>query len=77
METFTVGQERLGHPRNPDFLLQHGELAAVCHGWEVFAAYEHETAEPAPACRAGIAARAPDACRTPDVPSGPGAPGVR
>jgi SAM-dependent methyltransferase len=76
METFTVGQERLGHPRHPDFLLRHGELAAVCHDWEVLAAYEHETAEPAPACRAGIAARAPGAFRALDVPSGPGAPSV-
>jgi hypothetical protein len=28
-ETFTVDQARLGHPTNPDFLLEHGELATL------------------------------------------------
>jgi SAM-dependent methyltransferase len=61
VETFLSGQERHGHPRNPDFLLRPGELAALCRGWEVLASYEGETSTPAPACRAGIAARAPAA----------------
>jgi SAM-dependent methyltransferase len=29
-ETFADGQERLGRPRNPDFLLQAGELFRIC-----------------------------------------------
>jgi SAM-dependent methyltransferase len=29
-ETFAAGQERLGRPRSPDFLLQPGELFRVC-----------------------------------------------
>ena len=57
METFTVGQERLGHPRNPAYLLQPGELVASCRGWSILATYEGTGA----ACRAGIVARAPDA----------------
>lgn len=28
-ETFTIGQRERGHPRNPAFLLQHGELARL------------------------------------------------
>jgi SAM-dependent methyltransferase len=28
-ETFLIDQRQLGHPRNPDFLLQHGELRAA------------------------------------------------
>jgi len=31
-ETFAIGQEQLGRPRNPDFLLQPGELLRVCAG---------------------------------------------
>jgi len=63
VETFLAGQEKHGHPRNPDFLLQPGELAALCAGWKVLASHEGETADPAPTCRAGIAARAPGAVR--------------
>jgi SAM-dependent methyltransferase len=29
-ETFAIGQERIGRPRNPDFLLQPGELFELC-----------------------------------------------
>ena len=61
METFTVGQERLGHPRNPAYLLQLGELVASCRGWSILAAYEGTGSDTTPACRAGIVARAPDA----------------
>ena len=63
IETFLAGQEKHGHPANPDFLLRPGELAALCRGWEVLASYEGETKDPAPACRAGVAARAPGAVR--------------
>lgn len=34
-ETFLVDQAQLGHPRNPDYLLAHGELVALFPGLEV------------------------------------------
>lgn len=45
-ETFAVGNERFGRPRNPDFLLRPGELpaAAQAAGLTVVA-YEHGTLE--------------------------------
>ncbi len=39
-ETFAVGNERYGRPRNPDFLLQPGELLKVAHGRLEVIAYE-------------------------------------
>jgi SAM-dependent methyltransferase len=39
-ETFAAGNETLGRPRNPDFLLQPGELLSLCDGLHVVA-YEH------------------------------------
>ncbi len=36
-ETFAEGQQALGRPRNPDFLLQPGELWDVCRGLHVMA----------------------------------------
>lgn len=39
-ETFAVGQEQFGRPRNPDFLLQPGELLAACQGKLHVLAYE-------------------------------------
>jgi SAM-dependent methyltransferase len=39
-ETFAAGNETIGRPRNPDFLLQPGELLALCTGLHVVA-YEH------------------------------------
>lgn len=36
-ETFTVAQAALGHPRNPAFLLQPGELRRLVGGLEVLA----------------------------------------
>lgn len=40
-ETFAVGQERLGRPTNPDFLLRNGELLAAVAGDLTPLAYEH------------------------------------
>jgi SAM-dependent methyltransferase len=40
-ETFAEGHERLGRPRNPDFLLRPGELLEVVRGELEVAAYEH------------------------------------
>ena len=39
-ETFTVDQPRFGKPKNPDFLLKHGELLNWFEGWEVFYQFE-------------------------------------
>lgn len=39
-ETFAAGNETVGRPRNPDFLLQPGELLSLCAGLHVIA-YEH------------------------------------
>ena len=36
-ETFMLGNEAYGRPRNPDFLLQPGELLARCQGLSVLA----------------------------------------
>jgi len=59
VETFLVGQERLGHPRNPAFLLRPGELHDVCADWMILAEYEGEVGAATRACRAGIAAERP------------------
>ena len=40
-ETFAVGNERFGRPRNPDYLLQRGELLALAEGRLTVVAYEH------------------------------------
>lgn len=39
-ETFAAGNETVGRPRNPDFLLQPGELLALCAGLHIVG-YEH------------------------------------
>ena len=36
-ETFAIGNESVGKPSNPDFLLRHGELLQVCQGLRVIA----------------------------------------
>lgn len=36
-ETFALGNEAFGRPRNPDFLLQRGELLRACAGLSVVA----------------------------------------
>lgn len=38
-ETFADGQQTIGRPARPDFLLRRGELLGVCAGWHI-AAYE-------------------------------------
>ncbi len=49
-ETFALGNERYGRPRNPDFLLQPGELLKVAHGRLEVIAYENLAVEaPRPA----------------------------
>ena len=39
-ETFTVDQVQFGRPRNPDYLLRPGELAAIFSGWQVLHSFE-------------------------------------
>jgi SAM-dependent methyltransferase len=46
-ETFAVGNESLGRPRNPDFLLRHGELLSAAHDLRVVA-YEDGFADEPP-----------------------------
>ncbi|HEY1091401.1 MAG TPA: SAM-dependent methyltransferase, partial [Burkholderiaceae bacterium] len=36
-ETFADGQQTIGRPARADFLLQHGELLAVCAGLRIVA----------------------------------------
>jgi hypothetical protein len=57
-ETFAVGNERLGHPTNPDFLLRPGELLdlARTHGLQVVAYELLEVEQPRPAVLQRMAA---------------------
>ena len=45
-ETFAVGNERFGRPRNPDYLLQRGELLALAAGRLTVIAYENVAVPP-------------------------------
>jgi len=57
-ETFGQGNERLGRPRNPDFLLAPGELLRAFDGALEIVAYEHgEEREPRPAIRQRVCAK--------------------
>ena len=57
-ETFGQGNERLGRPRNPDFLLAPGELLRAVDGALEIVAYEHgEEIHPRPAVRQRLCAR--------------------
>ncbi|MGH6948350.1 MAG: SAM-dependent methyltransferase [Kiloniellales bacterium] len=57
-ETFARGNERFGKPRNPDHLLQPGELLEVVRGALRVLAYEDlEVVDPRPAMVQRIAAR--------------------
>jgi SAM-dependent methyltransferase len=56
-ETFARGNEALGKPSNPDFLLQPGELLAAAKGQLTVVAYEHGQVDaPRPAVVQRIAA---------------------
>ena len=59
-ETFALGNERFGRPRNPDFLLQRGELLALAEGRLTVVAYEHcAVPPPAPKIIQHLCARKP------------------
>jgi SAM-dependent methyltransferase len=56
-ETFAQGNERLGPPRNPDFLLRPGELLELVRGELQVVAYEHGRFEhPRPAIKQRLCA---------------------
>jgi hypothetical protein len=60
-ETFALGNEAYGQPRNPDFLLRPGELLAAVRGELQIVAYEHGLSEqPRPAIRQRLCARRSD-----------------
>ncbi|WP_019029094.1 methyltransferase [Colwellia piezophila] len=39
-ETFTVDQPKFGRPKNPSFLLKHGELAELFSDWHIIHSFE-------------------------------------
>ena len=55
-ETFAAGNERLGRPRNPDFLLRPGELLDAFAGLTVVAFEQGEVETPRPAVIQRLAA---------------------
>jgi hypothetical protein len=60
-ETFTTRQRALGTgPRNPAFLLEPGELRALCSGLEILEYWEGATAGRESAQLARVVARAPE-----------------
>jgi SAM-dependent methyltransferase len=67
-ETFALGNERFGRPRNPDFLLRPGELLEVFAGLTSLAFEQGEVARPRPAVIQRIAARNGPAAVLPDWP---------
>jgi SAM-dependent methyltransferase len=57
IETFAAGNERLGRPRNPEFLLATGELLSAFSGVMQVVAYEHGIEQlPRPAVRQRLVA---------------------
>jgi len=57
-ETFMLGQERFGRPRNPDFLLRRDELLeAFASSLEILAFEQGEVGEPVSAVVQRICAR--------------------
>jgi SAM-dependent methyltransferase len=58
-ETFALGNERHGRPRNPDFLLRPGELLDAVRVELEVVAYEHGDCVDPPRCVQRIAAQRP------------------
>lgn len=61
-ETFALGNETVGRPRRPDFLLQPTELLQVCQGLDVVA-YENGFLSHPERCVQRIAALTPGGCK--------------
>ena len=66
-ETFAAGNERLGRPRNPDFLLRPGELLSAFSSLSVVAFEQGEVGLPRPAVLQRIAAVAGPLGRLPEA----------
>lgn len=62
-ETFMVGNEQLGRPHSPDFLLQEDELLTAFSGWRIINQMQgdiyHESAPQPHAVKQAIAVRKP------------------
>jgi hypothetical protein len=58
-ETFAEGNETVGKPSRPDFLLRHGELLALCAGLRVLAYEDGFLPEPERFVQRIAAVRAP------------------
>jgi|JRYF01.1.fsa_nt_gb cyclopropane fatty-acyl-phospholipid synthase-like methyltransferase len=58
-ETFLIDQQRLGHPKNPDFLLQRGELRQSFADFQIIEYREGLLDGEAPAYLAQLVARRP------------------
>lgn len=56
-ETFTMAQRAFGRPSNPDFLLEPGELQALCADWQLLHYFEGELSAPTRAVASVIARR--------------------
>ena len=67
-ETFAAGNERLGHPRNPDFLLRPGELLAAFASLTIVAFEQGLVGMPRPAVIQRLAAVAGPSGRLPEQP---------
>lgn len=63
-ETYTVDQPRFGKPRNPDFLLQPGELKGWFEYWKIIHYFEGIQTNP-------VRAVAQIVCRKPECPPSP------
>ncbi|MDM0053706.1 bifunctional 2-polyprenyl-6-hydroxyphenol methylase/3-demethylubiquinol 3-O-methyltransferase UbiG [Variovorax sp. J22R115] len=61
-ETFAAGNETVGKPSRPDFLLQPGELLAACAGLRVVAYEDGFLAAPDRFVQRVAAVRPPDSC---------------
>lgn len=68
-ETFAIGNERFGRPRNPDFLLRPGELIEAFAALTIVAFEEGEVSLPRPSVIQRIAAIAGPLGRLPDAVS--------
>ena len=66
-ETFAVGNERLGRPRNPDFLLRPSELVDAFAALTILAFEQGEVTQPRPAVIQRIAAIAGPLGRLPEA----------
>lgn len=69
-ETFAVGNERFGRPRNPEFLLRRGELIEAFAALTIVAFEEGEVRLPRPAFIQRIAAIAGPLARLPEADTG-------